>query len=160
MYVRWGRKSCPDNTSLVYNGTAAGSHDGAGGISDIFCMPEDPSYNHVVDSVGRSRTLLDNIRYETDEMFSSINEANVPCAVCQSETRSVALLQDQDLLPRGLDRGVCRLPHGRRVQKRTTLSHLHRRGSRGSREPQRQGPRTDIAHVCQLWWTEVSAIQP
>ena len=93
VYVRWGRKSCPNNTSLVYNGTAAGSHDGAGGTSDIFCMPEDPSYKHVVDSVGRSKTLLDNIRYETDEMFSSINEANVPCAVCQSETRSVALLQ-------------------------------------------------------------------
>ena len=55
VYVRWGRKSCPDNTSLVYNGTAAGSHEGADGISDIFCMPEDPSYNHVVDSVGRSR---------------------------------------------------------------------------------------------------------
>ena len=56
-------------------------------------MPEDPSYNHTVDSVGRSKTLLDNIRYETDEVFSSINEANVPCAVCQSKTRSVALLQ-------------------------------------------------------------------
>ena len=56
-------------------------------------MPEDPSYNHVVDSVGRFKTFLDNIRYETDEMFSSINEANVPCVVCQSETRSVALLQ-------------------------------------------------------------------
>ena len=26
-------------------------------------------------------------------MFRSVNEANVPCAVCQSETRSVALLQ-------------------------------------------------------------------
>ena len=70
-----------------------GSLDGAGGTSDIFCMPEDPSYKHVVDNVGRSRTLLDNIRYETDEMFSSINEANVPCAVCQSETNAVALLQ-------------------------------------------------------------------
>ena len=93
VYVRWGRKSCPDNASLVYNGTAAGSHDEAGGISDILCMPEDPNYNHTVVSVGRSRTLLDNIRYETGEMFSSINEANVPCAVCQSETKSVALLQ-------------------------------------------------------------------
>ena len=70
-----------------------GSLDGAGGTSDIFCMPEDPSYKHVVDNVGRSRTLLDNIRYEIDEMFSSINEANVPCAVCQSETNAVALLQ-------------------------------------------------------------------
>ena len=93
MYVRWGRKSCPDNTSLVYNGTAAGSLNGTGGTSDTFCMPEDPSYNHVVDSVGRSKTVLDNIRYETDEMFCGINEANVPCAVCQSETRSVVLLQ-------------------------------------------------------------------
>ena len=90
MYVRWGRKSCPDNANLVYNGTAAGSLNGTGGTSDIFCMPEDPSYKHVVDRVGRFKTFLDNIRYETD---SSINEANVPCAVCQSETRLVALLQ-------------------------------------------------------------------
>ena len=93
VYVRWGRKSCPDNTSLVYNGTAVGSLDGIGGTSDTYCMPEDPSYNHVVDSVGRSRTLLDNLRYTAEEVFSSINEANVPCAVCQSEIRSVALLQ-------------------------------------------------------------------
>ena len=93
MYVRWGRKSCPDNASLVYNGTAAGSLNGTGGTSDIFCMPEDPSYNQVVDSVGPSKTLLGNIRYKTDEVFSSINEANIPCAVCESKTRSVALLQ-------------------------------------------------------------------
>ena len=93
MYIRWGRESCPDNASLVYNGTAAGSLDGAGGTSDIFCMPGDPSYKHMADRVGRSKTLLDNIQYDTNDMFPNINEANVPCAVCQSKTRSVALLQ-------------------------------------------------------------------
>ena len=93
MYVRWGRESCPNDTSLVYNGTAVGSLDGAGGTSDIFCMPGDPSYKHLVDRVDRSKTLLDNIQYKTDNMFSRINEASVPCAVCQSEIRSVALLQ-------------------------------------------------------------------
>ena len=92
MYVRWGRESCPNNTDLVYNGTAAGSLDGAGGTSDIFCMPGDPSYKQVAERVGRS-TLLDNIRYETNELFIDINRDSVPCAVCQSETRSVALLQ-------------------------------------------------------------------
>ena len=93
MYIRWGRESCPINATRLYNGTAAGSLDRAGGTSDILCMPGDPSYKHVVASVGRSKTLLESIRYEIDSVFGNISNANIPCAVCQSVTRSVSLLQ-------------------------------------------------------------------
>ena len=94
MYIRWGRETCTDNASLVYNGTAAGSPNDAGGTSDIFCMPGDPSYKHMVNGNGRYlKTHLNNIRYDRHHIFSNISEANVPCAVCQSDTKSVAFLQ-------------------------------------------------------------------
>ena len=44
-YIRWGRTVCPQGTSLVYSGVAAGiKYDTEGGTSDTLCLSGNPQY--------------------------------------------------------------------------------------------------------------------
>ena len=44
-YIRWGRTVCPQGTSLVYTGVAAGTkYDTKGGTSDTLCLAGNPQY--------------------------------------------------------------------------------------------------------------------
>ena len=44
-YVRWGMTECPNDTTLVYAGIAAGTkYEIKGGTSNTLCMPENPEY--------------------------------------------------------------------------------------------------------------------
>ena len=44
-YVRWGMIECPNDTTLVYAGIAAGTkYEIHGGTSNTLCMPKQPEY--------------------------------------------------------------------------------------------------------------------
>ena len=45
VYTRWGRKSCPTGTQLLYEGITGGSHYGhSGGGANYVCLPKVPQY--------------------------------------------------------------------------------------------------------------------
>ena len=92
VYTRWGRTTCPSTsgTELVYEGRAGGSHyTQSGGGANYLCMPDDPQYLSF-EPGAYSASYLYGAEYETyrsDGPFYSMNNHNVPCAVCYVSTR-------------------------------------------------------------------------
>ena len=92
-YTRWGRTTCPtgQGTELVYAGRAGGSHIGhKGGAANYLCMPDDPNHLQYRSGV-QGRSYVAGVQYWYDSLFS-VNNHNVPCAVCYVATRSVSLM--------------------------------------------------------------------
>ena len=91
VYTRWGRTVCPQGGSLVYAGRAAGSrYNVKGGTSDTLCMPETPQYLST-DTAATYVSLLRGVEFETfgtsSTPFNKLLEANMPCAVCHTDTK-------------------------------------------------------------------------
>ena len=86
VYVRWGRTTCPNTpgTELVYAGRAGGSkHSDSGGGANKLCLPDDPQYLSY-QSGHQVTGYLYGAEYESIDRqpFRSVNQHNVPCAVC------------------------------------------------------------------------------
>ena len=95
VYTRWGRTVCGNGATLVYAGRAAGTkYNVKGGTSDTLCMPETPQYL----STDTGATYVSNlygVEYETfgtsSTPFKSLLQANMPCAVCHTDTKLTVL---------------------------------------------------------------------
>ena len=92
LYVRWGRKTCPDRSSLIYEGIAAGSdfRSPAGG-SNLQCLPSDPQYDPKYKDVKvlhsfLTKVVLDDLS-KPDIFGSEMYRAQLPCAVCEAKQR-------------------------------------------------------------------------
>ena len=95
-YIRWGRTVCPQGTSLVYSGVAAGTkYNTHGGTSDTLCLAGNPQYkagdasssnaaqlSGVRNGVGGSPAPPLNNRYDT----------YLPCALCYTTTKSTSFM--------------------------------------------------------------------
>ncbi|XP_052761897.1 uncharacterized protein LOC128204523 [Mya arenaria] len=85
IYTRWGRRSCPGTTELVYEGFAGGGEfNQYGASSNYICLPKDPIFN----GDGRKAGLVSRVygaEYETsDATFNKdLHDKEVPCAVCR-----------------------------------------------------------------------------
>ena len=98
IYTRWGRRSCPtvNGTEPVYAGRAGGTqYNTQGGGYNILCLPEDPNY--ISDTTGASgSTTVWGAEYEyqfqPQAPHSSLQDHNVPCAVCYVSTRTSVLM--------------------------------------------------------------------
>ncbi|XP_052764552.1 short-chain collagen C4-like [Mya arenaria] len=94
LYTRWGRRSCPGNTELVYEGFAGGGHyKHTGASSNYICLPKDP----IFERDGRRATNVNKVygaEYETNSatFHSSLHDEDVPCAVCRVVGRSVVMI--------------------------------------------------------------------
>ncbi|XP_052761915.1 short-chain collagen C4-like [Mya arenaria] len=94
IYTRWGRRSCPGSTEMVYEGFAAGGlHSHKGASSNYICLPQDPIFD------GDGRKAVNNNKvygaeYETGSATFQKNlyEEDVPCAVCRVIRRSVVMI--------------------------------------------------------------------
>ena len=95
-YTRWGRTTCPTDqgTELVYAGRAGGTHHlHKGGAANYLCMPDDPNHLQYQSGVqGRSYVAGVEYWYLNLPSLSSVNNHNVPCAVCYVANRSVSLM--------------------------------------------------------------------
>ncbi|KAJ8038530.1 Short-chain collagen C4 [Holothuria leucospilota] len=91
VYVRWGRRDCPEASDLLYSGIAAGSRhrDSPGGGANILCLPPDPSFVNPVDGVGGTRAFLYSIEYQLSNYpaWQQNHLDDVPCAVCKATGR-------------------------------------------------------------------------
>ncbi|XP_066279564.1 short-chain collagen C4-like [Branchiostoma lanceolatum] len=99
VYVRWGRKTCPDSsgTEMLYSGVAGGTdHSQPGGGTNFQCLPTDPQWGTYQDGVQGGRAFMYGGEYEqiTNAPFGSTSLLNhdVPCAVCYVPTRGSKLM--------------------------------------------------------------------
>ncbi|XP_053393523.1 uncharacterized protein LOC123562973 [Mercenaria mercenaria] len=101
-YVRWGRKTCPGNsTSTMYSGYAAGSfYSHSGGAANYLCLPPDPQWAYYEDSVGSGGKVYGG-EYELGDnhanggshyLGSNVRDEDAPCAVCSSPRSSVIMI--------------------------------------------------------------------
>ncbi|KAK2166003.1 hypothetical protein NP493_1340g00016 [Ridgeia piscesae] len=64
VYVRWGRKTCPGNATLLYSGVAGGSyHTHKGGGANYQCLPRNPQWGEHTDGT-KSGTYMYGGEYE------------------------------------------------------------------------------------------------
>ncbi|KAI0218866.1 hypothetical protein LSAT2_029463 [Lamellibrachia satsuma] len=99
LYVRWGRKTCPGNATLLYTGFAGGSyHTHQGGGANYQCLPLNPQWGVHTDGP-RSGTYMYGSEYQFEKSpFLKTNYAgrltdnNVPCAVCHVTERHVKVM--------------------------------------------------------------------
>ena len=102
VYTRWGRTTCPNTsgTQLLYAGRTAGSHyTQKGGGGNYLCLPEQPQYSTYTAGVQDGRAYLYGAEYETGGNnqprfgpLNSVDNHNVPCAVCYASTRETAVM--------------------------------------------------------------------
>ena len=95
LYTRWGHDSCPATASLIYKGSMAGSHHRHGGSSsNHLCLPFNPQY--VPGLNANSGAYLCGSEYRVASQLNvgnrEVHNRNIPCAVCQVQTRSTALM--------------------------------------------------------------------
>ena len=85
VYIRWGKKSCPNvtGTELVYAGMAGGSwYSHTGGGANYLCMPNEPDYlGHQSGVQGWSYVY--GVEYQSYAgPLQAVHHHSVPCAVC------------------------------------------------------------------------------
>ena len=98
VYTRWGRTTCPSGqgTELVYSGRAGGSHfSHKGGAANYLCMPDNPQYSSYARGV-QDRNYVYGAEYQLHDaglpISRSMNDHNVPCAVCSVQVRGRLLM--------------------------------------------------------------------
>ncbi|XP_052761875.1 uncharacterized protein LOC128204501 [Mya arenaria] len=94
LYTRWGRRSCPESTELVYEGFAGGGHfNEKGASSNYICLPKDPIFDSDRRKGGSASTVY-GAEYETNgaTFHTSLHDEDVPCAVCRVVGRSVVMI--------------------------------------------------------------------
>ncbi|XP_076114212.1 short-chain collagen C4-like [Mytilus galloprovincialis] len=95
-YIRWGRKGCPAGADIIYTGQVGGnSHANRGGGVNYLCLPNDPEngqhqpYSNA--QVYGSEYEL-GTSYKPSGWSESMNNKEVPCAVCLKKQRSNILV--------------------------------------------------------------------
>ncbi|XP_070176833.1 uncharacterized protein [Littorina saxatilis] len=77
-FVRWGRKSCPNNTVLVYTGVAGGkNHYVKGSGTNTLCLTRTPQFDNTAKPSHYG--LLYGAEYER---IPGHHDHDVPCSVC------------------------------------------------------------------------------
>ncbi|XP_053377590.1 short-chain collagen C4-like isoform X2 [Mercenaria mercenaria] len=95
VYVRWGKKTCPNGAEMVYHGYSGGKlYTDQGSGSDSLCLPSDPTWGHYVDGYQDYRAAIYGTETDmpTHPFFKyEVNQQDMPCAVCKSN-RSTTLM--------------------------------------------------------------------
>ena len=90
-YTRWGSRTCPNGTNLVYSGVTVGHpHNITGGGANFLCTPLDPEYN-IKDKAGvQGHPYISAVGYRNP--ISSIDELLVVCAICQVRGKCTSIM--------------------------------------------------------------------
>ena len=89
VYVRWGHKSCPTDSSLVYSGRTAGADSkDSGGGANTQCLPMSPEYLTTINGTQSSGSFITGAEYEHNGIKASSNNYDVSCAVCFSTAQT------------------------------------------------------------------------
>ncbi|CAH1229639.1 COL6A5 [Branchiostoma lanceolatum] len=99
VYIRWGRTTCPNDTdtSLIYDGIAGGTHfTHSGGGANYVCLPKDPEWGVFTDG-NQGTAYMTGAEYQLANgnnpfQGASLNDHDVPCAVCHVASRGSKLM--------------------------------------------------------------------
>ena len=93
VYVRWGRKDCPEGANIVYSGQAGGNHyKNKGGGSNYLCLPNDPDNGK---PFSFANDVLYGVEYEPYSLpagFPNLRQKEASCAVCRRKGKSSTLM--------------------------------------------------------------------
>ena len=90
-YTRWGSRTCPNDTEIVYTGVIGGSiWNSGGGGANYLCMPMDPEYELPHISGVRGDSSIGAIGYR--HPIGGIDTALSACSVCQAKGRSAVIM--------------------------------------------------------------------
>ncbi|KAL8595320.1 hypothetical protein ACOMHN_020073 [Nucella lapillus] len=95
-FTRWGRRSCPDNTSLVYSGVAGRTWQGhSGGASNYLCLVMDPQLDNM--------TLPSGYNYLCGSEYEYIQGhlSYVVCSVCRAPQATTLMIPGTLTCPAG-----------------------------------------------------------
>ncbi|XP_064642646.1 uncharacterized protein LOC135496967 [Lineus longissimus] len=98
MFVRWGRRDCPnDDSELVYSGTVGASiYTETGGSGEYTCLTREPQYEKYTNALEGTAKIA-GVEFETgtsaffDRSKSpsgTLQDGDVVCAVCRSKVTS------------------------------------------------------------------------
>ncbi|XP_065907517.1 uncharacterized protein [Dysidea avara] len=91
-YVRWGNSTCPYGAVTVYSGVVAGSwYDHQGAAVDPLCLPHNPQYLKYRSGYNGGAYLY-GAEYELGGPLDHSHQRNIPCAVCQANSRTTSLM--------------------------------------------------------------------
>ncbi|XP_015751840.1 PREDICTED: short-chain collagen C4-like isoform X1 [Acropora digitifera] len=96
-YVRWGRKSCPNGTQIVYQGIIGGEgYNDFGGGSQYLCLPRNPKYDKYQNghqNGGRVYGTEYEVSGNNGNPFDrNLHDHDAPCAVCFVKSRGSMLM--------------------------------------------------------------------
>ena len=90
-YTRWGSRSCPNGTDLVYTGVTGGSiWNDKGGGANLLCMPMDPEYELSHIPGVRGHATIGAVGYSSPIRGS--HNALAACSVCLVKNRSIVIM--------------------------------------------------------------------
>ena len=97
VYTRWGRTVCPSTsgTQLIYEGLAVSNpHLQSGGGANYLCITEDPEYLTTTVPKYSADNIVLSYLYGAEYQIpgDSLDNNNVPCAVCHTSQRSSKLM--------------------------------------------------------------------
>ena len=111
VYTRWGRKSCPSSSELVYTGqTAAALHSHSGSGANTVCLVDGAKASYLnYNDANNEGALLYGVTYQTSGYglgtLNSLHNQLVPCSVCFASDRfSSFMLPGNTSCPRGWDK--------------------------------------------------------
>ncbi|XP_076080407.1 uncharacterized protein LOC143051358 isoform X2 [Mytilus galloprovincialis] len=90
-YVRWGKKICGTNSTLIYSGQAAGtSYAVTGGAANPLCMVHEVLWSN--QQTEPSMSLLRGAEYQDNFWGAGSLDKDVPCAVCKPKHSTVLMV--------------------------------------------------------------------
>ncbi|KAJ8303216.1 hypothetical protein KUTeg_019612 [Tegillarca granosa] len=93
VFTRWGKRSCPGNSTQIYAGFMAGSwYDDTGSGSNFLCLPTDPLWGHYNDRPSTSTAHIYGTEYQTLEFAPTLTNEDAPCSVCRADAASTVLM--------------------------------------------------------------------
>jgi len=100
-YVRWGRKSCPTRSELVYDGYAGGGpwwKSGAG--TTYLCLPKDPEWSTL--NSPKEYGYVFGAEYQTHYSdWDYVKDHDVPCAICRTNNTNILMIPAKRTCPSG-----------------------------------------------------------
>ncbi|XP_076110832.1 uncharacterized protein LOC143079401 isoform X1 [Mytilus galloprovincialis] len=95
-YVRWGKKTCPEKSDIVYTGQVGGNYyTNKGGGSNWLCLPNDPengkAYSYSNDGLYGAEYQI-NSSNNPSGFPASLYDKEVPCSVCRRKGKVSVLM--------------------------------------------------------------------
>jgi hypothetical protein len=96
-FTRWGRSSCPNGTTLIYDGFAGGSdYLSEGGAANYVCLHKQPTWNDQT-VIKSTKNNIYGAEYQVGSPWPNIYQHDVPCAVCHVSSSSIYMIPGRNI---------------------------------------------------------------